>query len=110
MHSDLPSAVDGNERRDAMPASLLTAAWGDPAITWRCGVGVPADFNAQSQVLTINGVGWFGASGSEGSTTFTTVGRVARVEVYVPSSVKPASDALLDLSEPNLDHNPAAGS
>jgi hypothetical protein len=37
----LPEQVEGQQRRDVEPAGPLAAAWGDPAIVLRCGVGPP---------------------------------------------------------------------
>ena len=54
----LPDLVLDAERRRADPG-LLTAAWGEPPITLRCGVAAPPGLTASSECLEVNGVGWF---------------------------------------------------
>ena len=40
-------------------ASATAAAWGDPAIVLRCGVGEPASFDQFSTCQIVNGVAWY---------------------------------------------------
>ncbi|KWX09858.1 hypothetical protein TR74_07120, partial [Carbonactinospora thermoautotrophica] len=77
--------------------SPLVAAWGDPPIVLRCGVPVPAAYQPTSQVVTINGVDWFPEQLTRGY-VFTTVGRVANVEVSVPDAYAPEVNPLVDLA------------
>ncbi|MEU8340165.1 DUF3515 domain-containing protein [Spirillospora sp. NPDC048832] len=92
----LPAKVRGQERRDTSPGSPLTAAWGSPAIALRCGVPRPAALKPESQLVTINGVDWFGVP-VDRPVTFTAVGRQAYVEVTVPPKYNPAGDVLIEL-------------
>ncbi|MEU5989635.1 DUF3515 domain-containing protein [Spirillospora sp. NPDC047418] len=92
----LPEKVHGQERRDTSPNSPLTAAWGSPAIALRCGVPRPAALRPTSQLVTINGIDWFGTP-TDRPVTWTAVGRQAYVEVTVPPKYDPAGDVLIEL-------------
>ncbi|WP_246236875.1 DUF3515 domain-containing protein [Actinomadura chibensis] len=92
----LPEKVRGLERRDTSPDSPLTAAWGSPAIALRCGVPRPAALRPDAQLVTINGIDWFGQP-TDRPVTFTAVARQAYVEVTVPPKYNPAGDALIEL-------------
>ncbi|MFA1539512.1 DUF3515 domain-containing protein [Actinomadura monticuli] len=92
----LPEKVHGRERRDTSPDSPLTAAWGSPAIALRCGVPRPPQLRPESELVTINGVDWFGVP-ADRPVTFTAVGRQAYVEVTVPPKYNPAGDVLIEL-------------
>ncbi|WP_255280697.1 DUF3515 domain-containing protein [Actinomadura madurae] len=85
----LPEKVHGEKRRDTSPGSPLTAAWGSPAIALRCGVPRPATLEPTSELVTINGIDWFGMP-ADRPVTFTAVGRQAYVEVTVPPKYNPA--------------------
>lgn len=70
----------GVNRRSTDPGATSTAAWGNPAITLRCGVpaGNPAD-----DIYTFNDVQW--AMHDTGATrTWTTVARAVDVVVVIP--------------------------
>lgn len=100
----LPDAVAGQKRRvTSEPA--LTAAWGDPPISLRCGVTRPAAMTRASQCYEVDGVGWFAEQG-EGGWLFTTFGRDAFVEVGVPSAYAPEANALVDLAPAISAHDP----
>ncbi|TDC70664.1 DUF3515 domain-containing protein [Actinomadura sp. GC306] len=92
----LPASVHGQERRDTTPESPLTAAWGSPAIALRCGVPRPASLEATSELVTINGIVWYGYPAGR-PVTFTAVARQAYVEVTVPPKYNPAGDVLIEL-------------
>ncbi|SFN07387.1 Protein of unknown function [Actinomadura madurae] len=92
----LPEKVHGEKRRDTSPSSPLTAAWGSPAIALRCGVPRPATLKPTSELVTINGIDWFGMP-ADRPVTFTAVGRQAYVEVTVPPKYNPAGDVLIEL-------------
>src|SRR5690606_3130494 len=92
----LPAKVHGEERRDTTPESPLTAPWGSPALAPRCGVPRPAALQPTSQLVTINGIHWFGHPAGR-PVTFTAVGRQAYVEVTVPPKYEPAGDVLIEL-------------
>jgi hypothetical protein len=78
------------------PTSRWTHAWGDPPITARCGVA-PAAVQPDSQLVTVDGVDWLPEPTDDGY-RFTTVGRVADVEVSVPHHYAPEATALVDLA------------
>jgi hypothetical protein len=92
----LPNKVLDQDRRKVEPGQF-SAAWGDPAITLRCGVAKPGSLNAASQCFEVNGVGWFAQPAASGY-LFTTIGRRAYVEVGVPTRYSPEANALVDLS------------
>jgi hypothetical protein len=53
----LDSPLEGLAKRDVSPASAFTRAWGDPAVTLRCGGPVPAA-DAADSLAVVNGVTW----------------------------------------------------
>jgi hypothetical protein len=94
----LPGTVVGQERRETEPPHVRTAAWGDPAVTLRCGVPQPEALVPTAQLVTVNGVDWLPEELTRGW-RFTTTGRVAFVEVDVPEAYRPEVDALVDLAD-----------
>lgn len=92
----LPDAVLEQSRRDT-EAPELTAAWGDPPISLRCGVDKPKSLGPASQCAEVNGVGWFAEKGV-GGMVFTTIGRPVYIEVGVPSEYAPEANALVDVA------------
>jgi hypothetical protein len=97
LHSGLPDHVDGQGVTASTPVSSWTSAWGDPAITLRCGVPTPAALKPDSQLVVVDGVSWLPEKLSAGY-RFTTVDREVNVEVVVPSKYNPEADALADIS------------
>jgi hypothetical protein len=93
----LPDELAGQSSRHTDPESDLTAAWGDPAITVRCGVPPPTALGMTSQLITANDVDWFPEELTEGY-LFTTYGRVTSVEVSVPDDYSPEMGAATELS------------
>lgn len=100
----VPQLVDDEKRRDTDPASPLTAAWGDPAITLRCGVPEPAILRPGSKSYDptadegyFNGVAWL-IEKTGGGYRFTAVQRAVYVEVDVPNAYSPQTSAVIDLS------------
>ena len=79
------------------PPSPQTAAWGGAPIVLRCGVGPPAALQPTSELTTIDGIDWLPEQ-VDGASRYTTVGRVANVEVSVPADDQPAANVLVDLS------------
>lgn len=80
------------------PKSDLTAAWGDPPITMRCGVPRPRAYTPTAQLFQVDAVAWLPVpQDAANPTTFYAVERRAYVEVVVPKEQAPASDALVDL-------------
>jgi hypothetical protein len=79
--SRLPQSVaDGVQARRTAPDAGTTAAWGDPAISFRCGTGAGALLDDQ---YVFDGVTW--AMHDTGATrTWTTRGRAVNVQVVIP--------------------------
>jgi hypothetical protein len=95
----LPEKVDEGGLRDTEPESPLTAAWRDPPVVLRCGV---PDVTLQSTTVlrTINDVDWYSPDVEVTEPhTYTTVGRVANVELTIPAG-RPPAGALVDLAGP----------
>jgi hypothetical protein len=95
--SALPTQVLGQQQRHVRPG-VFSAAWGDPAITLRCGVAKPQALTAASECLEVNGVGWFSEQAQHG-VLFTTIGRRTFIEVAVPEKYAPETGALPDLAD-----------
>ena len=93
----LPDVVDGEQRRTVDPATGLTAAWGDPPIVLRCGVPRPDAYELTSLLGTFDGVDWLPVEADDGYVFYAT-GRVAWIEVAVPSAYAPESNPLIDLA------------
>ncbi len=98
----LPDTVDGLQQRDVQPTDAYAAAWGDPPVVLRCGVGRPAGFNAVSSCQITNGVAWFipdsQITGRPEAITMTTIGRSPDVEVRLPVESFPPAGAMVDLA------------
>ena len=100
----LPDGVADQSRRHDVTGSPYAAAWGDPAIVLRCGVGTPKGFDRFSRCQRADGVDWFvpesviGDLGADA--VMTTVGRSPAVEVTVPAQDRPAGTAaaMVDLA------------
>jgi hypothetical protein len=104
--AELPSTLRGEPSRTTEPDSPLTAAWGDPAITVRCGVPDPAALTPTSQLISIDGVDWLPEPLDDGY-RFTSYGRVTNVEVTVPDAYTPEADPVTVLSPLVKDSVPA---
>ena len=100
----LPKTVLDGTRRTTTPGAL-TAAWGEPPITLRCGVPAPPTLTTSSECLEVDGVGWF-AEQAEGGMLYTTIGRAVFVELAVPSHYAPESGALVDVAPPVAARDP----
>ena len=107
---DVPRRLDGEERRKVNPANSLGAAWGDPAIIVRCGVGVPPEFDQFSSCEVANGVGWFVPDeqfdDQHADATLTAVGYRPVVSVTVPAKYRPEGPAaaIAELAQAVKDH------
>jgi hypothetical protein len=103
----LPAKVDGLKQR-SVSGSPYAAAWGDPAIVLRCGVGVPQGFTKFSLCQSVDGVGWFApesaASDQSVDAVLTTVDRLPRVELQVPAKWRPPAAAMVDVARTVKDH------
>jgi len=98
----LPSSVSEQQRRDVEPEEGYGAAWGDPAIVLRCGVGRPAGFDDFSTCQVTDGVGWFiperQITGQAVDVLMTTVDREPAVEVRIPADYFPPAATMVDLA------------
>ncbi len=95
---ELPSTLVDQIVRETHPDSPLVAAYGNPPIVLRCGVARPDALEPTSQLVSVNGVDWFPEPLSNGY-LFTTVGRIANVEVAVPADYAPEAGPLVELSD-----------
>lgn len=85
----------------AKPIAERAAAWGDPAITLRCGVARPAALTPTAQLFGVNGVEWVAAE-AKNSVVWTTASLGVFVEVTVPKVYKDkaSTEILLPLADP----------
>lgn len=97
---DLPSTLAGAGARPTTAAG--TAAWGEPPITYRCGVARPVALSPTSRLLEVSGVGWLPleASGGTGfvAVTWPSPADPVYVEVLIPQDYAAPADVLADLS------------
>lgn len=82
-----PATLSGLEPRGTSPADPAVAAWGDPAVIARCGVGAAAP--TPVECVEVDGVGWIPEPLTDG-TRFVSFGTDPAVEVLVPSHYGPA--------------------
>jgi hypothetical protein len=83
--SALPTDLGALPGRPVDSPSPYVAAWGEPAVTLRCGVPRPPSFIATADVQQIDGVSWFAER--RGSTTaWVVVDRPVYVEVLAPAA------------------------
>jgi hypothetical protein len=98
----LPAEVADKSRVDVEAGEGYGAAWGDPAIELRCGVGTPRGFDEVAGCQNANGVDWFvpesQQSGRPEDIVMTTVGRSVNVEVRIPSDYWPPVNTMVDLA------------
>jgi hypothetical protein len=91
-----------DQRSRSVDDDELGAAWGDPAIVLRCGVGRAKGFTRFSSCQETNGVDWFVPEDQLGDhpveVLMTTIGRSPRIEVRVPASYWPPTAAMVDLA------------
>lgn len=92
---DLPPELAGGARLSVTPEQGTTAAWGSPAIVWRCGVAAP-DVPPDAQLLTVSGRTWWPEQLSNGA-RFTSVGTDVPVEITVPTGYPNPAGLLTDL-------------
>jgi hypothetical protein len=99
----LPDEVADQAERP-VTGSAYAAAWGDPAIVLRCGVGRPEGFDKFSQCQRADGVDWFVPDAViddlSAEAVMTTVGRTPAIEVRLPAHYRPAGSAavMVDLA------------
>ena len=96
----LPATVAGAGSRPTTEPG--TAAWGEPPITYRCGVPRPAALAATSRLVEVSGIGWLPIEGTGGTgfiaTTWPSSEAPVYVEVLVPTAYAAPADVLADLS------------
>ena len=83
--SALPTDLGDLPARPVDSPSPYVAAWGEPAVTLRCGVARPPSFVATADVQQINGVSWF-AERRGATTAWVVVDRPVYVEVLAPAA------------------------
>jgi hypothetical protein len=97
-----PQHVSEAVRRPVSPRDAYAAAWGDPPIVLRCGVGRPKGFDKFSTCQVTDGVGWYipedQITGSPTRIVMTTVGREPNVEVRIPADYFPPAATMVDLA------------
>ncbi len=98
----LPDRVSEQQRRET-EGNPLGAAWGDPAIVLRCGVGTPSGYDKFAACQVADGLGWFVPDeqmADQGrDLVMTTIERSPRVEVLVPAEYRPPPAVMVDLAE-----------
>jgi len=98
----LPRHVSDQPARAVTGETAVAAAWGDPAVVLRCGVGRPKGYTRFAACQTANGVDWFvpdEAIQDQGTdVVMTTIGRSPSVEVVVPAQDRPPVAAMVDLA------------
>jgi hypothetical protein len=82
----LPREVRDQGRVATSSDSPAVAAWGDPAVIWRCGVTPPGP--TTDECIEVDGVDWVRRPLDDGS-SFTTFGRDPAVQVLVPKAYAP---------------------
>jgi hypothetical protein len=81
--SALPESLGDLPARPVDSPSPYVVAWGEPAVTLRCGVARPPAFVATADVQVISGVTWFAERRGQ-TTAWTVVDRPVYVEVLAP--------------------------
>ncbi len=103
----LPVSVSDQGERETT-GNPLGAAWGDPPIVLRCGVGEPADYDPLVGCQTVNGMDWYvpgdGMNDQDQEVVMTTYGREPAVEVRLPAQYRPPVAAMVDLAEAVEEH------
>ena len=97
----LPDEVSDQSSRDTS-GNPLGAAWGDPPIVLRCGVGTPKGYDKFAGCQTVNGLDWFVPTATiedqDADVVLTTIGRTPAVEVTVPASYRPPDAVMVDVA------------
>ena len=105
----LPAELStAGDRREVTPESDLTAAYGDPPVGVRCGVPEPTALEPTSTLVTVDGIDWLPEELTDGW-RLTSIGRIANVEVTVPTEQGPAPSVAADLAPTISATLPAAG-
>jgi hypothetical protein len=94
------------------PDDGWAAAWGDPPVVLRCGVGVPAEFDAVAPCTTVDDVDWYlpdEPPDEVSEVTMTTVYREPAVEVVLPVEHWPPANTMVDLAPVLEEHTERTG-
>ncbi|MUL42200.1 DUF3515 domain-containing protein [Streptomonospora sp. PA3] len=94
----VPQTLFGQERIEVRPETPYAAAWGDPPIALRCGVGRPPELRPDSELMVVNEIAWL-PEPAERPDLFTAVGREAYVEMTVPHSYGAPGEGLVPISD-----------
>ena len=98
----LPEHVSDQPRRTTS-GNPLGAAWGDPPIVLRCGVGKPEGYDPFGGCQVVNGLDWFVPNkpfeDPSADVVMTTLGREPAVEVRLPPAYRPPAAAMVDLGD-----------
>ncbi len=107
----LPRSVADLPARETEPADGWGAAYGDPAVVLRCGVGEPDGFDAVAACTTVEGIDWYvpDVPPEQGDVVVTTVHRVPAVELRLPAVHWPPAAALVDLAGTVREHTERTG-
>lgn len=96
----LPTTVAGAGLRPTTEPD--TAAWGEPPITYRCGVTRPTGLTPTSRLLDVSGVSWLPLEGVGGTgfvaVSWPSASQPVYVEVLVPDAYAAPADVLIDVS------------
>ncbi|MHA6763060.1 DUF3515 family protein [Streptacidiphilus sp. PAMC 29251] len=116
LQAALPGTLQGQKIRGTTPKSTNTAAWGSPAITLRCGVGMAGVLDPHSPAYDpddtrhdaeeVNGVCWASEKTDGGGFRFTTIRQHTYVEVNVPGAYAGQQSPLGSLAGPVLRTDP----
>lgn len=89
----MPTELAGSPRRVLTDPVDGVLAWGDPAVTVRCGIADPVELTCSSalQAVTVDGktVQWLPVPGAD-ATTYFAVDRSVRVAATIPDGAPPA--------------------
>lgn len=99
----LPARV-GDQPHRAVTGSPYAAAWGDPAIVLRCGVGKPEGYDRFARCQRADGVDWFVPESTiadqRKDAVMSTIGRSPAIDVQLPARYRPegAASVMVDLA------------
>lgn len=96
----LPATIRDLRRRPITAGAKQNAAYGDPAITVRCGVPTP-DWKPPADPYVINGVCWLPVE-SKTKVTLTTVDRETPVMVTVPKAYPEAFQWIVPIADATM--------
>jgi hypothetical protein len=108
----LPDQVSDQKRRGTS-GNPLGAAWGDPPIVLRCGVGTPQGYDKFAACQTVDDLDWFVPTSmiedQDADVVMTTIGRKPAVEVVIPSSYRPPDAVMVDVGRAIKEHTQVTG-